>query len=63
MVKSMLLYGAPKTGKTRLCQGIAHTSGANFFDISPRNTDGKYPGKTVALMIHMVGNLLLYAMG
>lgn len=35
-------------------QAIANLSGSNFFDISPRNTDGKYPGKNVAMMIHMV---------
>lgn len=35
-------------------QAIANLSGANFFDISPRNTDGKYPGKNVAMMVHMV---------
>lgn len=53
-MKSVLLYGAPRTGKTSLCQAIAHAAGANFFDLSPRNTDAKYPGKAVALMIHMV---------
>lgn len=55
LMKSVLLYGAPSTGKTSLCQSIAHAAGANFFDLSPRNTDAKYPGKAVALMIHMVG--------
>lgn len=35
-------------------QAIANLSGANFFDLSPRNTDGKYPGKNVNMMIHMV---------
>jgi hypothetical protein len=34
-------------------QAIANLSGANFFDLSPRNTDGKYPGKNVAMMVHM----------
>ena len=56
LIKSVLLYGAPKTGKTSLCQSVAHTAGANFFDLSPRNTDAKYPGKAAALMIHMVRN-------
>ena len=54
LIKSVLLYGAPQTGKTSLCQSIAHAAGANFFDLSPRNTDAKYPGKAAALMIHMV---------
>ncbi|KAG2497810.1 hypothetical protein HYH03_004081 [Edaphochlamys debaryana] len=52
--KSVLLYGAEKTGKTLMAQAIANLSGSNFFDISPRNTDGKYPGKNVAMMVHMV---------
>lgn len=54
LIKSVLLYGAPTTGKTSLCQSIAHAAGANFIDLSPRNTDAKYPGKAVALMMHMV---------
>ena len=35
-------------------QAVANLSGANLFDLSPRNTDGKYPGKNVTMMIHMV---------
>ena len=58
----MLLYGAPNTGKTSLCQAVAHAAGANFFDLSPRNTDAKYPGKAVALMIHMVCNSSLFTL-
>ena len=52
--KAVLLYGAPRTGKTLVCQAVAHLAGANFFNLSPRNTDGKYPGKAVAMMTHMV---------
>ena len=29
-------------------------AGANFFDISPRLTDGKYPKKAVTMMLHIV---------
>lgn len=29
-------------------------TGANFFDLSPRNIDGRYPGKAVAMLCHMV---------
>ena len=53
-IKSLLLYGAEKTGKTLLTHAVANLSGANLFDLSPRNTDGKYPGKNVNMMIHMV---------
>ena len=42
------------SGKTMLAQAVANLSGATWFDLSPRNTDGKYQGKQVALMIHMV---------
>lgn len=28
--------------------------GANFFNLSPRNTDGKYQKKAVAMMLHIV---------
>lgn len=54
LIRSLMLYGAPKTGKTSMCHAIAYAAGANLFDLSPRNTDGKYPGKTVAMMVHMV---------
>jgi len=54
-VKSILLYGAEKTGKSLLTHAVANLSGANLFDLSPRNTDGKYPGKkAMEMMIHMV---------
>jgi hypothetical protein len=35
-------------------QAIAHLSGSCFFDLSPRNTDGTYPGKAVAMLLHLV---------
>lgn len=54
LLKTMLLYGTAKTGKTLLSQAIANMAGANFFNLSPRNTDGKYPGKNVSMLIHMV---------
>ncbi|KAG1669632.1 hypothetical protein FOA52_010792 [Chlamydomonas sp. UWO 241] len=52
--KSVLLFGAEKTGKTLLTHAVANLAGANLFDLSPRNTDGKYPGKNVNMLIHMV---------
>jgi hypothetical protein len=35
-------------------QAIGHLSGACFFDLSPRTTDGTYPGKAVAMLLHLV---------
>lgn len=53
--KTLLLYGCKDTGKTALAHAIANHTGAIFFNLSPRNTDGKYPGKKeTTLMIHMV---------
>ena len=52
--KSILLYGCPKTGKTTLAHAVANAAGANFFNLSPRSTDGKYPGSQVKMLIHMV---------
>jgi AAA+ superfamily predicted ATPase len=37
--------------ETQLSNTIA---GANFFNLSPRNTDGKYPKKAAAMMLHIV---------
>ena len=57
-VNSVCLYGPPSTGKTMLTQAIAYESGAQFFDISPINTAGKYSGsKATTLMLHMVFKL------
>lgn len=54
-MRSLLLYGAKGTGKTMLVHAVAHESGACFFNLSPRHTNGKYQGKAAcALMVHMV---------
>jgi len=53
-IKTVLLYGAKGTGKTLLAHAVARSCGANFFNISPPNTDGKYPGKAVSMMMHIV---------
>ncbi len=34
-------------------QAVASLAGANLIDLSPRNTAGRYPGKNVAMMVHM----------
>lgn len=52
--KAFLLFGASGSGKSMLAHAIAHEAGALFFDISPRLTDGKYIGKAVSMMLHMV---------
>lgn len=52
-IKTLLLYGPEKSGKTLLSHAVANLAGANFLDLSPRNTDGKYPGKNAAMMVHM----------
>lgn len=52
--KTCLLYGPAGCGKSLLSHAIATESGSAFFDLTPSNTDGKYMGKQVALMMHMV---------
>ena len=52
--KAVLLFGASGSGKSVLAHAIAHEARACFFDISPRMTDGKYAGKAVTMMLHMV---------
>lgn len=52
--KTCLMYGLPMTGKKLLAHALACETGALFFDLTPSNTDGKYLGKSVALLIHMV---------
>lgn len=54
VAKAILLYGAPGSGKTMLAHAMAHASAARTFNISPRNVDGRYAGKAVSLMVHMV---------
>ena len=49
----MLLYGPPGCGKSHLAHAIATASGANFLDISPSLTDGKYP-KQAGMLMHKV---------
>jgi len=44
-VKSLLLVGTKGSGKRMLAHAIATETGANFFDLTPSNTNGKYPGK------------------
>lgn len=54
LTRSILLYGAPGTGKTMLAHAVAHCAGACFLDISPRRLDGKFPGKDIGMAMHIV---------
>ena len=51
----MLLFGCKGSGKTLLSHAIAHHAGAMWFDISPRNMDGKVVGaKATTTFLHNV---------
>ena len=49
-----MLTGAAGTGKKMLVNAIANETGANLFNLTPSNTDGKYPGKKAYEMVHTV---------
>ncbi|XP_036616441.1 IQ and AAA domain-containing protein 1-like [Trichosurus vulpecula] len=54
-VRSILLAGPAGTGKKMLVNAVCTETGANLFDLSPENLEGKYPGKAgLQMMIHMV---------
>ena len=50
----VLLCGSPGTGKKMLVHAVAHETGANLFNLTPSNTEGKYPGKKAYDMVHTV---------
>ncbi|XP_053115050.1 IQ and AAA domain-containing protein 1-like isoform X3 [Hemicordylus capensis] len=55
LVKSILLAGPAGTGKKMLVHAVCTETGANFFDLSPDNLAGKYPGKSgLQMMVHLV---------
>ncbi len=51
---TVLLYGPHGSGKSLLAAAVAGEVGATVFDLSPAATDGKYPGKSVDVMVNMV---------
>ncbi|XP_004458341.2 IQ and AAA domain-containing protein 1-like [Dasypus novemcinctus] len=55
LIRSILLVGPSGMGKKMLVNAVCTETGANLFDLSPSNLQGKYPGKTgVQMMMHMV---------
>ncbi|KAL3702245.1 hypothetical protein R1sor_020267 [Riccia sorocarpa] len=57
-VNSILLYGGVGVGKTLLVHAACRAAGCTYFDLSPRNTNGKFQGgKRVAQMVQMTFKL------
>lgn len=54
-IKSVLLVGPKGCGKNMLIHSICTEIGATFFDISPPNIVGKYPGKSgLIMLVHLI---------
>lgn len=47
-----LLTGSAGTGKKMLVHAICNETGANLFNLTPSNTEGKYPGKKAYELVH-----------
>jgi hypothetical protein len=59
LVKSVLLYGLPGTGKTMLSEAVINESGSLYFDLSPANLMASLPSlpsssSEIGLMMHMI---------
>lgn len=60
LVKSIMLAGPRGTGKKMLVHAICSETGANMFDLTATNIQGKYPGKDgLKLLLHMVFKVIL----
>uniref|UniRef100_A0A452SB12 IQ and AAA domain-containing protein 1-like n=1 Tax=Ursus americanus TaxID=9643 RepID=A0A452SB12_URSAM len=55
LIRSILLVGPSGMGKKMLVKAVCTETGANLFDLSPGNLQGKYPGKMgVQMIVHIV---------
>ncbi|XP_047551877.1 IQ and AAA domain-containing protein 1-like [Lutra lutra] len=54
-IRSILLVGPSGMGKKMLVKAVCTETGANLFDLSPSNLQGKYPGKMgTQMIVHIV---------
>ncbi|XP_068405892.1 IQ and AAA domain-containing protein 1-like [Eschrichtius robustus] len=61
LIRSILLVGPSGMGKKMLVKTVCTETGANLFDLSPGNLQGKYPGKTgVQTLVHIVFKVAPY---
>ncbi|MBV97006.1 IQ and AAA domain-containing protein 1-like, partial [Eschrichtius robustus] len=61
LIRSILLVGPSSMGKKMLVKTVCTETGANLFDLSPGNLQGKYPGKTgVQTLVHIVFKVAPY---
>nr|KAF6469639.1 IQ motif containing with AAA domain 1 like [Molossus molossus] len=55
LIRSILLVGPAGTGKKMLVNAVCTETGANLFDLSLANLQGKYSGKAgVSMIVHIV---------
>ncbi|XP_047113172.1 dynein regulatory complex protein 11 [Schistocerca piceifrons] len=58
LVKSLMIVGPHGSGKDMLVHAICTEVGAVFFDLSPANIVGKYPGKSgLIMLVHLVNKV------
>ncbi|XP_072753680.1 IQ and AAA domain-containing protein 1-like isoform X1 [Anoplolepis gracilipes] len=58
LVRSVLIAGPHGSGKKLLVNAICTELGATFFDITPANIAGKYPGKSgLIMLVHLISKV------